>query len=182
MATETDQPVDIQQVVKGDMAKFLAESRGRPAYDDTVFKKPESLPAAMRIIRDYLGSGRPNINSLEKMVDYAVDVYDQGVGFAVMSREYPFKVVGDEGENLYLDVRQAVISFLKAYRPDSWGTDWQAFIRLFTITLPRRLEPSDFRRWIWNILYGEGTDEAGLPDKMPRERKEAYIRQQIEKL
>lgn len=182
MATETDQPVDIQQLVKDDIAKFLIEGRGRPAYAAAVFRKSESLVAAMKEIEAYLGAGKAGIITLEKMVDYAVDVYDQGIAFNILSHEDPIKEDNRE-EQLYQRIRTGITSFLKDYFPDLWEEkNWQGFIRLFTVILPRRLEPSDFRLAIWRLLYGEDTDEAGLPKKMPHHRKEVYIRQQLEKM
>lgn len=181
MPTEADYTVDIQQLVKDDMAKFLASSRGRPAYDAAVFRRPESLPAATRLIKEYLGAGKTEITVLEKMVDYAGDVYDQGVGFAVMSREYPQGEL-DVNESLYRDVRQVIISFLTAYRPESWHDDnWQAFRRLFNMVLPHRLEPSDLRVALWRLMYGEDTD-GWFPNKMPRQKQEAWIRHQLGKM
>lgn len=168
---------EFRQAVTDDLYKFVDDTVGRPGYSPGV---QGDLRAMTVVAHEIIKKGdQISFVHLDRMINYMIDVYDQGICFSKLQRRYKDDVGGED--KLYLEIRKKTINRLNQFIYQKDVNEYYAFESLFQTIVPSDFTVNPLINLKWKILYGE--DRKGiLPIKMPILKKVKFIQSSLSKI
>lgn len=177
--SETLAPDVLRQIVQQEMQAFVQDTaRGRSNYSSDVRGQEAAMIMAAEEINR---STQVDLNTLQRRVDWMIDVYDQAIGFGRMSYRYPKEVSGDDA--IFKETRQKIIDVLQdATNRSLTPAEFKAFKHLFLIICPPDVRPGFFQRLQWGLKYRSGNTFGDFPEEISEKEFRSYARGAIPKL